>query len=220
MMKWIGIFLCLLFQSFASDLKILYTAALIPYKFEERKAEYIHSLDVLKLLGYRSQVYITESCLSFPFSFFDAYCDHILYANINDWSLRNKGVNEAKAMLAAFHHFQFDDEDMIVKLTGRYSFDNHQFLRFVESHPEADAIARYLHGPGTGIVAGCFAMRARFFKQMLQQLDLIKMEREMIDIEREEEIFLQQMISQRAKVLYVETLGLTANVANFVIEHW
>ena len=121
-------------------------------------------------------------------------------------------------MLAAFSYFDFDDEDMIVKLTGRYQFDCDDFLRFVEDRPELDAVA--LYRPKERVVTGCFALRYKFFKQLLENLDFHKMEEDLIDIEFEVYDFLQKIASESANVAYLDAIGITANIANVAIEKW
>jgi hypothetical protein len=196
----------------------LYTSALIPNKFEERKGEYIKCLEILKNYGYLDKTYIVESGPYTPLSFFDEYSDHVFYANTNDTTFVNKGVNEAKASLAAFDYFQFNEEDMIVKLTGRYFFNNDRFLRFVASHPEVDGFAS--PHASFGITTGCFAMRAKYYKQMLQEMDWVEMEKNAKDIERITAKFLQKIASLGAKVIYLNKVDITANVANAVVEQW
>lgn len=203
---------------YTNEIKILYTSALIPYKFEERKQEYIKCLKLLENYGYIGRTYVVESGPYTALSFFDEYCDHVFYANTNDTTWLNKGVNESKASLAAFNYFNFDDEDMIIKLTGRYLFNNDHFLALVEAHPEVDAFASRI--PPWGVTTGCFAMRSKYYKRMLKELDLVKMERNALTFEWEVYLFLRKMISEGAKVVYLDKIGITANVANERIEQW
>lgn len=215
-----------------ADVKILYTSALIPYKFEERKEEYIKCLQILDSFGYKDKTYIAESGPYNSFSFFDKYCDHVLYANTNDITLRNKGVNEVKATLAAFKYFNFDENDMLMKLTGRYFFNNDHFLSLVENNPDVDAwfAPRY---PGKqhafrpeigrfpcGITTGCMAIRAKYYKKMLEEMNLEEMERHYIDVEIVVEHFANKMIQEGAKVVFLEKIGLTANIANLELFTW
>lgn len=201
-----------------NNIKILYTSALIPHKFEERKQEYIRCLKTLESYGFKEQVYIAESGPYTPLSFFENYCDHVFYANTNDASLINKGVNEAKATIAAFDYFDFDDEDMIVKITGRYLFNNDYFLQLVKTHPEMDAFASYFEDKNRGVTTGCFAMRYKYYKQMVEELDLEKMEENLIDVEWEVAQFLEKM--GKGKVMYLDKVGISANVANVGVKQW
>ena len=105
-------------NSNAKNINIIFTAALIDNQFEMRKSEYLYSLNRLKSWDYIP--YIIESCRRS--SFFDNYSVPVCYAQVNDPNLRNKGVNEAKALQVGLDYFGFSDEDMIVKITGRYFF--------------------------------------------------------------------------------------------------
>ena len=78
-------------------IRVLYTAALIDFCYNSRKDEYVKSLQVLKDYGVSSP-YIVEAIQSGPYTFFDEYSVNVVYSNVNDERLNNKGVNEAKSM--------------------------------------------------------------------------------------------------------------------------
>lgn len=207
-------------QTGKEKIKILYTSALLPNKFEERKNEYIKSLHILETYGFKDQTYVVESMGFSPIVFFEKYCAHVLYANINDGSYINRYVNEAVAMLLALDFYNFDDDDMIVKLTGRYFFNTDKFLRTIEDHPEMDGFASYCVNSERGVQTGCFAMRCKEFKQMLREIDLDWMEEKLVDIEWIVGQYLKKMSFATGKVLFVEKTGITANVTNHHIEQW
>ena len=165
----------------AASIKIIYTAALLDRHFEGRKQEYIHTLRVLSQLGY--EPYIVEAIKKKGPTFLDQYCTKVFYAQSNNPNLRNKGVNEASTMLEAFNYFDFDDEDMIIKLTGRYYFESTLLFQRIEKNPDYDAFVKS-HYPGE-FFTGCFAMRYKYFKHMLEQLDFATMEKHFISVEHE-----------------------------------
>jgi len=213
-------FLILLFSSvYAQQAKILYTAALLENNFETRKQEYIHSINILKEFGYKP--YIVESCNKSGPTFFDEYSSHVCYAGTNDPTLRNKGVNEVLSLLAAFGEYDFNDDDMIIKLTGRYFFENDLFLKFVEKNKKYDAIVsrdtrRQIFDRDIVpiVFTGCFAMKYKYLKRMLEQLDLEKMERNIDKIlEREVTKYLFSFVQKGGTVVYLDKLHLTANIA-------
>jgi hypothetical protein len=228
-MRWIlfSLLLLKLLQVEASEVKnniqIVYTAALIPYKFDIRKTEYIKCLETLGRFGYGDQIYVVHSGGDTPLSFFEEYSDHVIHTNTNDLRLRNKGVNEAISVLKALQSFDFDDEDILVKLTGRYLLEDDYFLKYIENHPECDAFARYLtpcDPPKIKIVAGCFAMRGKYFKQCFRGFDFEKMETEEIDIEQTVQEFLQKLASENIQVAYLDSLHLTALVGTTDLVKW
>ena len=194
------------------EVKILYTAALLDCDYELRKLEYIKSLDILKNYGY-SNPYIVEAIKSANPTFLDNYSCNVMYSNVNDYSLRNKGINEARSIIEAFKQFNFNDKDMIIKITGRYFFTSDQFLKLVENNPSIDA---FIKTDGLGqVFTGCFALRYKYFKTMLGQLDYDKMEHSMINIEQEVAIYINKIIKeQNANVMYCDKLDMLANIGN------
>ena len=203
---------------------VVYTSAIVPPCFETRKHEYIRSIQLLK--SYNYEPYIFESCHPFAPSFFNDNVQHVFYSNVNDDRLRNKGVNEARSLLAGIHHYRFDDHDMIVKITGRYQLESDEFLKLIEDHPEVDAFMKcdpHFPAPLGKVFTGCFALRCDLFKEMLESLDLQRMENEMIDFEIEVAQFAQKLSARGGKVMYVNRLGLSANIGVNcppAISHW
>jgi len=204
-----------------SEIRVVYTAALIENKFHERKLEYIDSLNVILDFGY--EPYIIEACTNGP-SFLENYSKNVFYSNINNSRLRNKGVNEARSLIEGFRHFTFADDDMIVKLTGRYRLENDSFLKLVEDNPDVDAFVKTdRYGQ---VWTGCFALRYKLFKDMLSKFDFEMMERYMINIEREVAGYIKEIKKEGHKILYLDKLNVVANIFgngdNFPnnVSHW
>ena len=197
-------------DNLTSEVKILYTAALLDFDYESRKKEYIHTLDILRSYGYHNP-YIVEAIKSGPHTFFNDYSCNVIYSNVNNPKLRNKGINEARSMTEACKKFYFKDNDIIVKITGRYFFTSDVFLRAVEAKPTVDAFVTVdQYGQ---VFTGCFALRYKFLKEMLHQLDYQKMERNMINIESEVSCYLRKIIQEKdAHVLYLDKIDVTANI--------
>ena len=122
---------------------VLATASLLDIKYEMRKQEYIKSLKILNQLGY--DFYCVENIKNEnEKTFLDDYCDKVYYSHSNDFTIKgNKGINELKALKAAIDYFNFDENDIVVKITGRYCFDNNNFFKLIESNPNFDAFVRY-----------------------------------------------------------------------------
>lgn len=197
------------------QIRVVFTTALISYNYEMRKEEYIRAMNIVK--GYGYEPYIFEACHPFSPSFFEEHVSHVFYSNVNNYRLINKGVNEAKSMMEGFDFYEFDDEDMIVKMTGRYHLMNRDFLQTIEDHPEVDAFVSCDPGypkPLGKVFTGCFAIRYKLFKEMLENLDLEKMEKELIDIEVEVANFAQKLVSRGGKVMYLDKVGMSANIGS------
>lgn len=196
---------------------VVCSAALIPHMYEQRKRQYIRSLKRISQLGY--QPYVVESCVAGP-TFFDEYSSRVFYSRSNDSSLKNKGVNESVSMLKAFEAWNdIDDNDMILKLTGRYYLQSDKILRFLENNPQVDALAKFEKMERVSVLTGCFAMKFGLFKEMLRAFDYDKMERELICVEHEVGPYLNMLARQGKKVVRVENLGVEANVFGFIGSH-
>lgn len=199
-----------------TTIKIVCSAALLDEKYEVRKQEYINAIERIKQFGFMP--YIVESCKSGP-TFLDQLSDKVWYAKTNDFGLRNKGVNEAKALLNFFEHNKFNDDDIILKITGRYFFIDDSFLRYITNHLEYDAFVKDFRKPNgreRDMFTACFAMKYKYFVEFLQQLDLLKLEREMICIEWELADYVA--LSQEMKICIINKLGLAyrASCNNYI----
>jgi hypothetical protein len=189
-----------------NKIKVLYTAALQDFKFESRKKEYCKSLTILNSFGYYPLI---AEALGRSNSFLDDFSKDVFYAASNDNSLHNKGANEVRLLRASMDHFAFNDQDMIVKLTGRYYFEFDDFFKEIESNPDVDLFIRYdKHGQA---FTGCFAMRAKYLKQFIFSLNIEKMEKNMINIELLLRDFINQL-EQNISVKTVSNLNLVANI--------
>jgi hypothetical protein len=195
-----------LFSNAHAATRMLGTAALIECKKEIRKQEYIACLQQLN--SYGIQPYVVESLLSHGPTFLDEYAHNVFYAGTNNPRLRNKGVNEAMALKTALNHYDFDNDDMIIKFTARYFLHSDEFIKIVENHPEVDAVVKKdAHGQ---VFTFCFAMRNHHMKQMLSELNLNHMEHAMINIEWEIADYLAR---HKVKTLEVPTLGISGWIA-------
>ena len=190
---------------------IICTAALLDRQYEMRKQEYIKGIEKIKQFGFTP--YIVESCKNGP-TFLDSLSAKVWYAKTNDANLKNKGVNEARAMLDFFDHTNFSDDDMIVKITGRYLFLDENFLNYLAGHPTCDAVVKFGFAPDRydkAIYTACFAMKYKHCIKFLRQLNLQKMETQMIDIEHELAEYVDR--HKDMTVCDLDTLGIASRVA-------
>ena len=138
-------------------IKVLFTAAIIEDPNGSRQACYIRNLQKLKQYG--CDVYVVESCQKGP-TYLDKYCDHVCYTQSNN-PAETKSNNEINSMLIGMRYFNFDSDDMIIKVTGRYVLEDNQFILFVQANLDADVIARIWCG--FDAYAGCFAIKLNQF---------------------------------------------------------
>jgi len=159
-------------------MKILYTAAYSPDCQDIRKCEYSCSLKWFKSHGY--DPYIVECYQTQGPLVYEEYTNKVFYACVNNTSLKNKGVNEAQAILKALDHYKFSDDEMIVKVTGRYQPRETVFLD-IASNAKEDVVCMYIEDQ---IFTGVVALRCGLFRQMLNSFDYKEMEEKTINIER------------------------------------
>ena len=161
-------------------IRIICTAALTDAHYEFRKNQYIRAMETLKSYGYK-EFYIIESCRKHGPSFLEEYSKNVFYAQTNDLTLRNNGINEAKTLLEGCKYFDFDPDDIIIKLTGRHSLISDFLLKTVESHPDVDAFIKVNENENVYTVG--FALRYKYLKEMYEHMDYASAEHFMTPIE-------------------------------------
>lgn len=183
-------------------IKILATSAIIHDNYALRQKEYEVSLSAVNKFGH--DLYIVECCRETGPCFLEDFSNNVFYSNVNA-TLKNKGVNEANALIKAFEYFNFNPKDLIVKITGRYTLLANSFLDEVEDY---DCI---LNPRGDHVFFGCFALRAEMFYQMLCSFNKITMEHDMIGIEYMVARYLEKVTVRKKFVPYI---GMACNIAN------
>lgn len=99
----------------------------------------------------------------------DLKCD-ILYTNNNNYKFAHKGVNELSDIKDVIEHYDINDDDMIIKLTGRYKMIDMSFIQLVkDKSKEYDAFIKFfnvceLKYMYQDCVLGLFAMKCKYIK--------------------------------------------------------
>lgn len=208
--------LCFLSQSTFPITRILLTAALTDVHYEFRKDEYIQSFNMLTSLGYE-EFYIVEALKKEGPTFLEDFSPHVFYATVNDSDCKNQGVNESRTILEALDHFNFDPEDIIIKLTGRHRLISDFFIKTVENNPEYDAFITYCHDLYPAWIDGmvptmCFAMRCKFLREMYAEIDYYRMQQENIPIEWIVPAFITRKCDEeKMKVMVLDKLDIRVN---------
>ncbi|MBS1986306.1 hypothetical protein JST99_00025 [Candidatus Dependentiae bacterium] len=196
--------------SLHAEIRIVCTAALLGLQADLRQQEYIHSVNIIQKLGY--EPYIIEACTIQGPTFLDKYSNHVFYATVNNPTLKNKGVNEGKTLLQGLQSFNFHEEDMVIKLTGRYYFCSDYIIRTIEKHPHVDAFF-VLAEEGTQVFTGCFAMRYKHLLAMLKSFDYGNMELYMINIELETAQYIKSKSPHnKLRVLYMDKVDVQGKI--------
>lgn len=201
-------------QQNSSQLRVVCTAALLNDKYDMRKKEYIKCMNTLAKFGIRNP-YIIEAVKGHGPTFLDTLSTNVFYSKAHDFNvkdIRNKGVNEARTMLDGLNHFNFEPNDMILKLTGRYNLKSDKIIKLIQNNPDVDVFVKLIY-KGTWPITGCFAMRNHLFKDLLENLDLKEMESKFIYIEAKVMDYINKMLKNKTgKVMFIDHLDLTANI--------
>jgi len=96
-------------------------------------------------------------------------CD-IFYTNNNSNIYEHKGVNELKDIKDIIDAYGILDDDMIIKLTGRYCPLNKSFFEMVQSNVKYDVFLKFFNVckkiyTDDDCVLGLFAIRCKYLKK-------------------------------------------------------
>lgn len=174
---------------------ILSTAALIPFKEEERKEEYIQATrNFIRVISdyMDGEIRVIESTGNYIPSFFEEFVlpENIVYTKTNNPNLRNKGVNEfvsiKQGLVDFFTNGLIDPNECVIKVTGRYQLSDNNFvqeaIQLIEKDKTHDVVA--YHHPDGQIFTGCMAARAKHLLEFANAVDYESIEKYMINIEQ------------------------------------
>jgi hypothetical protein len=108
-------------------------------------------------------------------SFFDYFYQNrnhikVIYTENNKFKFKSKGINEMLDIKEVIQKYGIEDEDIIIKLTGRYRILSSKFFEeIIENQNNYDAFVKFF---GTcsqkfekyDCILGCYAIRAKFLK--------------------------------------------------------
>jgi hypothetical protein len=173
----------------------------------DRKEEYTKALEMIKTFGYTP--YAVEPCFDGP-TYLNELTPFVCYTKTNNIRLNNKGVNEAVSLKAALEKWSFNDNDVVVKITGRYCFEDDFFLKFAEQHKDADVIVKEFTDSA---FTGGFAMKYKHLMAFLEWLDLKEMEEKLISIEQMLARYLKAH-EKKLTILKLEKINMKGRVFN------
>lgn len=185
---------------------ILSTSAQIAQDEQARHTEY---LDGWSSLGpYQKSAIVLECFLPKGPSLLEKEGLPIIYIGKHSQGIRNKGVLEAKSLLSYLDNSpHIPESDMLVKVTGRYSFTSPSFLNEVISlsFSNLEAIVKKdAHGQ---VFTGCFAIRKGILHHILKTIDFQKMEENMVNLER----LIADGLHEH-KILEISSIGMVAPI--------
>ena len=103
-------------------------------------------------------------------TYLDVFDCDILYTNNNQKKNKYKGVNELLDIKEVISHYQIQDNDMIIKLTGRYKLFDLSFISLVESNTNKHAFIKFFdvysqQYKQDDCVLGLFAIKCKYLKE-------------------------------------------------------
>lgn len=95
-------------------------------------------------------------------------CD-VFYTNYNEFNFSHKGGNELLDIKEVINHYKINDDDMIIKLTGRYKLLNLNFINLVKNNINYDAFVKFFNVCTKqylfdDCVLGLFSIRCKYLK--------------------------------------------------------
>lgn len=98
-------------------------------------------------------------------------CD-IIYTSNNIINYKHKGVNELLDIKEVINRYNIDDNDMIIKLTGRYKLLNLEFIDIIKKYIDYDAFLKFFnvstlkyHYNKDDCILGLFAIKCKYLKK-------------------------------------------------------
>ncbi len=141
---------------------------------EKRRNEYLLSIaNCLALLPKGIIPIIIENSCDDE-SYLDVFNCDIFYTKNNVFEISgeyvlHKGINELRDIKNAIAHYNISDDDIIIKMTGRYLLFKDDFFQLVLKSPTKEAFVKYFNvlthtSNKTDLVLGLFALKAKYFK--------------------------------------------------------
>ncbi len=139
---------------------------------EKRQSEYTAAIQsVLKHIPSEIQIRIVENSAHYP-TFLDSFDIPVIYTHHSTLPVKNKGILEFKDLLYTLHMQGARPDDIVIKLTGRYSILNSSFFdRVLQTQTEYDAWVKFYNVcthefMENDCVLGLFAIRYKYLKRL------------------------------------------------------
>jgi hypothetical protein len=139
----------------------------------ERKEQYIHAIsETLKYVPSEIKIIIVENNgeRTTYLDIFKSNNVDIVYTNNNFTTYKSKGITEFNDIKEIIVKYDINDNDIIIKLTGRYFLKSDIFLKdIISNEKKYDAFIKFfdvcsLKYESNSCVLGCYAMRTLYLK--------------------------------------------------------
>lgn len=131
---------------------------------DERKERYLYAIsETLKIVPYKTIIVENNGTRK---TYLDSL-QEVCYTDNNKYSFKSKGVNELLDIKEVIKRYDIQDDDIIIKLTGRYRLLSSHFLDQIND--EYDAFVKFygtcsLQFEQYDCILGCYAIRAKYIK--------------------------------------------------------
>jgi hypothetical protein len=149
-------------------------------QYDVRKNNYITSINKsLSLLPPEIKPIIVENSSNGEKTYLDDLECEIMYTDNNKTIYKHKGFNELLDINHVINKLNIQDDDTIIKLTGRYHVDNDTFFKFViNNNDNYDAFIKFfnvctLQYMNYDCVLGMFAIKCKYLKKF-EYIDISK----------------------------------------------
>lgn len=96
-------------------------------------------------------------------------CD-IVYTDNNKETFKHKGQNELLDLKQVINSYKIQDDDIIIKITGRYKLLNLNFINLIKDNNETDAFIKFFNVATkkymyNDCVLGLFSIKCKYLKE-------------------------------------------------------
>jgi hypothetical protein len=142
----------------------------------ERKERYMNAIgETLKKLPHEIKPLIVENNgkrETYLDNFYHHHQQHVkvFYTENNRQQFKSKGANELMDIKEVIERYGIEDDDIVIKLTGRYRALSPKFFKdVIENENNFDAFVKFfgtcsLKFEEYDCILGCYAMRAKYIK--------------------------------------------------------
>lgn len=184
---------------------ILFTSALKKEFFEKRKEEYVNSYkQIQKICQHKIQIL---ECIDYgeTKTFLDDLSNEVLYTKKN-YRFRNKGVNEILNIKFFLDQVNLDNEEKILKITGRYYLNSSYFINICEQGDSDVFIVKDKHNQ---VFFGCVCMKKKVLSKFIDEIDWVYVEKNFQNIEK---VFSDFLNKKNFSVTQLEKVDMCCNI--------
>jgi hypothetical protein len=137
---------------------------------EHRKRTYLECIQqVLRILPDSIKPIIVENN-GIRSTYLDTMGCDVIYTDNNVINYGNKGVNELQDIKEVIYKYNIQDDDIVIKLTGRYFMIDTKIIQTVLEYPDKDAFVKFFNVCTCeyvydDCVLGLYAIRCKYLKQ-------------------------------------------------------